>query len=135
MFYKNGKNQGVAFQDIPLPVAASSYLKREYRNCKFEPYSRSSNICKYLYVLNNFYINNNYIINKRVIYIVDDDGSLGYYPSVSLFKGGSVTLNFGPEFKYPPNDIKESWKPLCDRYDEIQIEVLFKYYILKSIYI
>jgi len=96
VFYKNGKNQGVAFQDIPLPVAASSYLKREYRNCKFEPYSRSSNIY--------------------------DDGSLGYYPSVSLFKGGSVTLNFGPEFKYPPNDIKESWKPLCDRYDEIQIE-------------
>ncbi|ORY19644.1 hypothetical protein LY90DRAFT_677079 [Neocallimastix californiae] len=96
VFYKNGKNQGIAFQDIPLPVAATSYLRPEYRNCKFEPYNRSSNIY--------------------------DDGSLGYYPSVSLFKGGSVTLNFGPEFKYPPNDIEENWKPLCDRYDEVQIE-------------
>jgi len=95
-FYKNGQNQGIAFEDIPLPVAAASYLRPEYRNCKFEPYTRSSSIY--------------------------DDGSLGYYPSVSLFKGGSVTLNFGPEFKYPPNDIEENWKPLCDRYDEIQIE-------------
>ncbi|ORX47382.1 hypothetical protein BCR36DRAFT_330813 [Piromyces finnis] len=96
VFYKNGHNQGVAFEDLPLPVAASSYLLPEYRHCKFEPYARSLNIY--------------------------DDGSLGYYPSVSLFKGGSVTLNFGPEFKYPPNDIKENWKPLCDRYEEIQIE-------------
>ncbi|KAK4448090.1 Set1 complex component ash2 [Podospora aff. communis PSN243] len=31
-----------------------------------------------------------------------DDGSLGYYPAVSVFRGGAVELNFGPNFWYPP---------------------------------
>ncbi|KAJ3374941.1 hypothetical protein GGF31_005663 [Allomyces arbusculus] len=34
-----------------------------------------------------------------------DDGTLGYYPAVSCFKGGQVTMNFGPHFMYPlPDD-------------------------------
>jgi len=49
VFYKNGQNQGVAFEDLPLPVAASSYLLPEYRHCKFEPYGRPSNIRKFIY--------------------------------------------------------------------------------------
>ncbi|KAI1018217.1 hypothetical protein LB505_001305 [Fusarium chuoi] len=31
-----------------------------------------------------------------------DDGMLGYYPAVSVFHGGAVEVNFGPEFWYPP---------------------------------
>ncbi|CAK7199753.1 transcription factor, contains a PHD finger motif [Sporothrix eucalyptigena] len=31
-----------------------------------------------------------------------DDGTLGYYPAVSVFRGGSVEVNFGPDFWYPP---------------------------------
>ena len=31
-----------------------------------------------------------------------DDGMLGYYPSVSVFRGGAVEVNFGPKFWYPP---------------------------------
>jgi len=31
-----------------------------------------------------------------------DDGSLGYYPAVSVFRGGAVELNFGPNFWCPP---------------------------------
>jgi len=31
-----------------------------------------------------------------------DDGSLGYYPAVSIFRGGAVEVNFGPDFWYPP---------------------------------
>ncbi|KAK3390311.1 hypothetical protein B0H63DRAFT_110862 [Podospora didyma] len=31
-----------------------------------------------------------------------DDGSLGYYPAVSVFRGGAVETNFGPKFWYPP---------------------------------
>ncbi|KAL2148529.1 hypothetical protein VTH82DRAFT_2083 [Thermothelomyces myriococcoides] len=31
-----------------------------------------------------------------------DDGSLGYYPAVSVFRGGAVEVNFGPNFWYPP---------------------------------
>ncbi|KAI0202498.1 hypothetical protein F4808DRAFT_77218 [Astrocystis sublimbata] len=32
-----------------------------------------------------------------------DDGMLGYYPAVSVFRGGAVETNFGPDFWYPPN--------------------------------
>lgn len=31
-----------------------------------------------------------------------DDGTLGYYPAVSVFGGGAVEVNFGPDFWYPP---------------------------------
>jgi COMPASS component BRE2 len=31
-----------------------------------------------------------------------DDGSLGYYPAVSVFRGGAAEVNFGPQFWYPP---------------------------------
>lgn len=31
-----------------------------------------------------------------------DDGMLGYYPAVSIFRGGAAEVNFGPDFWYPP---------------------------------
>ncbi|CAI2178513.1 16161_t:CDS:2 [Funneliformis geosporum] len=34
--------------------------------------------------------------------LTEDDGSLGYYPAVSMYRGGTCTLNFGPHFRYPP---------------------------------
>ena len=33
-----------------------------------------------------------------------DDGMLGYYPAVSVFRGGAAEVNFGPDFWYPPPD-------------------------------
>ncbi|CAK7272821.1 transcription factor, contains a PHD finger motif [Sporothrix epigloea] len=33
-----------------------------------------------------------------------DDGTLGYYPAVSVFRGGAAEVNFGPDFWYPPPD-------------------------------
>lgn len=33
-----------------------------------------------------------------------DDGMLGYYPAVSIFRGGAAEVNFGPDFWYPPPD-------------------------------
>ncbi|XP_054711845.1 set1/Ash2 histone methyltransferase complex subunit ASH2-like [Uloborus diversus] len=62
VFYKNGKNMGVAFENINVGT---------------------------------------------------------YYPAVSLYKSVTVTLNFGPEFKYPPN---ENYKPIYDLADEATIE-------------
>ncbi|KAI7902895.1 uncharacterized protein BX663DRAFT_508795 [Cokeromyces recurvatus] len=53
---------------------------------------------------------------------VEDDGTLGYYPAVSVYKGAVVTCNFGPHFQYPPTDQKEDWKPYCERYDEYMAE-------------
>ncbi|EIM22443.1 hypothetical protein WALSEDRAFT_68397 [Wallemia mellicola CBS 633.66] len=51
-----------------------------------------------------------------------DDGTCGYYPMVSLYKGGQATLNPGPEFAYPPNT-KHAYKPLSDRFGEFWEEM------------
>lgn len=48
-----------------------------------------------------------------------DDGLLGYYPMMSVFSGGVVRLNPGPEFKHA---IPEGARPLSDRYSEKVVE-------------
>lgn len=30
-----------------------------------------------------------------------DDGMIGYYPAISVFRGGAVDVNFGPDFWFP----------------------------------
>lgn len=49
-----------------------------------------------------------------------DDGSLGYYPMLSVFQGGIVGINAGPEFAYPVAEADV--RPLCKRYDEHVVE-------------
>lgn len=51
--------------------------------------------------------------DKRVF----DDGQLGYYPTVSVFKGGEAQINLGPDFEYPPPST-DGYRPFSDRYDE-----------------
>lgn len=34
-----------------------------------------------------------------------DDGMLGYFPAVSVFRGGAAEVNFGPDFWFPPPSI------------------------------
>ena len=34
-----------------------------------------------------------------------DDGMLGYFPAVSVFRGGAAEVNFGPDFQYPPEGL------------------------------
>ena len=67
-----------------------------------------------------------------------DDGMLGYYPAVSVFRGGAAEVNFGPKFWYPPpgfhdddvdmvgNDQPSSklrkLRAVSDRYDEQIVE-------------
>ncbi|KAG8530072.1 uncharacterized protein KY384_005554 [Bacidia gigantensis] len=36
-----------------------------------------------------------------------DDGMLGYYPAISVFRGGAAEANFGPDFAYPPTELLE----------------------------
>lgn len=36
-----------------------------------------------------------------------DDGMLGYYPAISVFRGGAAEMNFGPKFWYPPPGFEE----------------------------
>ncbi|KZV92845.1 hypothetical protein EXIGLDRAFT_613774, partial [Exidia glandulosa HHB12029] len=62
-----------------------------------------------------------------------DDGTLGYYPVVSLFNAGRVRVNPGPDFAFAPppdvdalldgvdgmeEDVKRTWRPMCERYAE-----------------
>ncbi|KAL2206505.1 hypothetical protein CC79DRAFT_1322941 [Sarocladium strictum] len=52
-----------------------------------------------------------------------DDGMLGYYPAVSVFRGGSAEVNFGPDFWYPPpadegETQAEKVRPLSERFEE-----------------
>lgn len=49
-----------------------------------------------------------------------DDGAAGYYPAVSAFGGGAASLNFGPNFEFPPKET--GIRPVCERYDEQIIE-------------
>ena len=50
---------------------------------------------------------------------MSDDGTLGYYPAISSFRGGQVQLNCGPDFEYPPpNDGDETPRPISDRFEE-----------------
>ena len=59
-----------------------------------------------------------------------DDGSLGYYPAISAFRGGAAGVNCGPDFDFPPPDLNvESTdpsiprlKPLSERYTEQIVE-------------
>ncbi|KAI0110124.1 hypothetical protein F4814DRAFT_425878 [Daldinia grandis] len=37
-----------------------------------------------------------------------DDGMAGYYPAISVFRGGAAEVNFGPEFWYPPPEFLDS---------------------------
>lgn len=63
-----------------------------------------------------------------------DDGQAGYYPAVSGFGGGAATLNFGPDFEFPPPGLKrgneivgkgiDDLRPIGERYEEMIAEDL-----------
>ncbi|KAJ7380308.1 Set1/Ash2 histone methyltransferase complex subunit ASH2 [Desmophyllum pertusum] len=43
-----------------------------------------------------------------------------YYPAVSLYKNATVTLNFGPDFQFPPTD--EEFEPMSYKAVEFAVE-------------
>ncbi|KAG8441202.1 hypothetical protein GDO86_006810 [Hymenochirus boettgeri] len=43
-----------------------------------------------------------------------------YYPAISLYKGCTVSVNFGPHFKHPPKDV--SFRPISDMAWESVVE-------------
>jgi len=125
-FFVNGRSHGVAFRDVydfrPLRVSADA-RKAAAAQAK----RRSTREGAREHKENHF-----------------DDGSLGYFPFVSLFNGARVRLNPGPDFAFPPppdidamldgddNDGKppsetaaaatRTWRPLCERYAEFMDE-------------
>jgi COMPASS component BRE2 len=63
-----------------------------------------------------------------------DDGTLGYYPFISLYNDARVYFNPGPDFEYPPPaDIdalltssepqsERTWRPIIERYPDFMAE-------------
>ncbi|CCM03698.1 uncharacterized protein FIBRA_05844 [Fibroporia radiculosa] len=120
-FFVNGACQGVAFQDLfdYLPLRAARNKAQEKKRANKEGLrEHRENAC--------------------------DDGTLGYYPFISLFNGARVRINPGPNFDFPPPpdvdallagaddaaaDVKppppqapRTWRPMCERYQEFIAE-------------
>jgi COMPASS component BRE2 len=120
-FFVNGQCQGVAFRELydyrPLRAPADARKAQAKRRATREGAREHKE--------NHF-----------------DDGSLGYFPHISLFNGARVRLNPGPDFAFPPPpDIdavlvgddppppplpdtsnNRTWRPLCERYAEFMEE-------------
>ncbi|KAI9769961.1 MAG: hypothetical protein M1840_003671 [Geoglossum simile] len=58
-----------------------------------------------------------------------DDGMLGYFPAISVYRGGAAEVNLGPDFWYPPVEDEDvdmvgpetrtkKPRPVCERYNE-----------------
>ncbi|EIW60833.1 uncharacterized protein TRAVEDRAFT_71103 [Trametes versicolor FP-101664 SS1] len=117
-FFVNGECQGIAFQDL------YDYLPLRTPPNKAEQKKRANKEGLREHKENPF-----------------DDGTLGYYPIISLFNGAQVHINPGPNFDIPPPpdidavvanpgevdikprpDIKPTWRPMCERYSEYMSE-------------
>ncbi|KAH9842537.1 uncharacterized protein C8Q71DRAFT_207753 [Rhodofomes roseus] len=116
-FFVNGECQGVAFQDL------YDYLPLRDPNAKAHEKKKAAK--------------DGYREHKQNPF---DDGTLGYYPFVSLFNEARVRINPGPDFDYMPppdidavlsstdpmdTDVKPSprtWRPMCERYPEFIAE-------------
>ena len=121
-FFVNGQCQGVAFRDLydfrPLRAPADARKAQAKRPRATREGARE-------HKENHF-----------------DDGSLGYFPFISLFNGARVRLNPGPDFAFPPPpdvdamlratsddeaqplqpSAPRTWRPLCERYGEFMEE-------------
>ncbi|KAL0566278.1 transcription factor, contains a PHD finger motif [Marasmius crinis-equi] len=114
-FFVNGECQGVAFQDLYdyLQLRTNTVqLKKEKKRVREGVKEHRENPF--------------------------DDGTLGYYPFISLFNSASVELNPGPDFAFtPPPDIDAilddpsaakmegqdpTWRPMSERYAEFMKE-------------
>ncbi|KAG1756477.1 uncharacterized protein EDB91DRAFT_1092886 [Suillus paluster] len=115
-FFVNGERQGIAFEDLfdylPLRTTPASRKKEKDKKRAREGAPRE---------------------HKENLF---DDGTLGYYPFISLFNYARVRLNPGPNFDFPPPpDIDsvlkgtdhpvtqdQTWRPICERYPEFMKE-------------
>ena len=57
-----------------------------------------------------------------------DDGSLGYYPAISVFRGGAAEANFGPRFWFPPPDfaVDEEDAEMADSSPDVNVNPITK---------
>lgn len=53
-----------------------------------------------------------------------DDGMLGYFPAVSVFRGGCAEVNFGPDFWFPPPDLPTGKKTLSSPAEDEDVDMI-----------
>lgn len=94
--FKNGKEVGTMFENL------YSFLPTNIESKNF-----------------NISYNTRQLQNSN--YKNTDDGTLGYYLMISVFQGGIVGLNPGPDFKYPIEG-EDGVRPLQESYEEAVIE-------------
>ncbi|KAH6919029.1 hypothetical protein BKA70DRAFT_1417029 [Coprinopsis sp. MPI-PUGE-AT-0042] len=82
-FFINGEPQGIAFQDIYDFLPLRQTADEQKRKAKDRTRRAREGVKEHRE--NPF-----------------DDGTLGYYPMISLFNDAVVTLNPGPNFEFPP---------------------------------
>ncbi len=92
-FYLNGVSQGVAYRDIPLAIPAAATLPADRRRPM-----------------------QSHLPDPPIA----DDGSIGYYPAISMFRKGAAKVNFGPKFRNPPR--QEDTLPMSERLMEREVE-------------
>jgi COMPASS component BRE2 len=94
VIYKNGKRMGTAFTDLLnfLPPFSQTSATQALATSSGNPIAAGTALA------------------------AADDGTLGYYPAISVFSGGAARFNFGPEFDFPPA-VKDV-KPMSERYAE-----------------
>jgi COMPASS component BRE2 len=113
-FFINGECQGIAFENLydylPLQITPASRKGKDRRRNREGAREHKENPF--------------------------DDGSLGYYPFISLFNNARIRMSPGPDFKFPPPpDIEAvlsgataqeskipTWRPVCERYAEFMAE-------------
>ncbi|PCH38462.1 hypothetical protein WOLCODRAFT_97180 [Wolfiporia cocos MD-104 SS10] len=118
-FFVNGECQGIAFRDLfdYLPLRSTPSKTQEKKRANKEGLREHKE--------NPF-----------------DDGTLGYYPFISLFNEARIRINPGPDFDFPPppdidavlssadgqdvkpqpEDAPRTWRPMCERYPEFIAE-------------
>jgi len=103
-FFKNGVSQGVAFKDLldflPLRVDSSSQSDGSAHPLAEDPSAESTHI--------------------KSGESLHDDGTLGYYPCVSVYGGGIARLNPGPDFRFTPPELAH---PVLDGEAEVREKV------------
>ncbi|KAG8809465.1 hypothetical protein FRC17_003429 [Serendipita sp. 399] len=110
-YFVNGECQGIAFRDI--------YDYHQLRETSKRKAARERQA-----------------LNLKERHNPFDDGTLGYYPFISLYREAIVRVNAGPNFIFPPppdidallEDRKmtsenQTWRPLCERYEEFVAEM------------
>lgn len=113
-FFVNGECQGIAFENI------YDYLQLRTTELSRKGKERKRN-------------HEGARQHKENIF---DDGTLGYYPLISLFNNACVQIHPGPDFEFtPPPDIdavlgigqetdaqERTWRPMSERYPEFMAE-------------